>query len=321
MAVARRSGARWSVAAPEPVGDVATLPERLLARAGGGAVALGLDLPLGLPRAFVVRHLPGVEDFPAFLAGLPGRPDFLRVADDLSEVSGARPFYPRANPPGLTRAAHAAALGLTVAELSRPCDRATAERPAGASLFWTLGPNQSGKAAASAWRDLLLPARQPALRLWPFEGDFRALLAPGTVVVAETYPAEASRHLGVKLAGSKRTQAARRAAAPALLAACDRLKVDLGHDAAAAIRDGFGADAAGEDRLDCVLGLLCVVGVLGGARPDGIPPDRWLRRWEGWVLGQTALPAGFTPAGDDPLDSPGVCRIAPQQPAPGTDPP
>ena len=50
---------------------------------------------------------------------------------------------------------------------------------------------------------------------------------------------------------------------------------------------GFGADAAGEDRLDCVLGLLCVVQVLLGRRADTVPDDPWIRRWEGWVLGQS----------------------------------
>ena len=59
---------------------------------------------------------------------------------------------------------------------------------------------------------------------------------------------------------------------------------------AATARDGFGADAAGEDRFDCVLGLLCVLNVLAGNRPDIAPDDPWIRRWEGWVLGQTALP-------------------------------
>jgi hypothetical protein len=61
---------------------------------------------------------------------------------------------------------------------------------------------------------------------------------------------------------------------------------DLRHAAA----DGFGADAAGEDRFDCVLGVLCVLNVLAGNRPDTAPSDLWIRRWEGWVLGQTALP-------------------------------
>jgi hypothetical protein len=57
-----------------------------------------------------------------------------------------------------------------------------------------------------------------------------------------------------------------------------------------AVADGFGPDAAGEDRFDCVLGVLCVVNVLAGNRPDDAPGDVWIRRWEGWVLGQTSLP-------------------------------
>ena len=57
---------------------------------------------------------------------------------------------------------------------------------------------------------------------------------------------------------------------------------------AALVRDGCGADAAGEDRFDC---LLSVLNVLAGNRPDTAPDDPWIARWEGWVLGQTAMPA------------------------------
>jgi hypothetical protein len=59
-----------------------------------------------------------------------------------------------------------------------------------------------------------------------------------------------------------------------------------------AILDGFGADANGEDRFDSVLGVLCVLNVLAGNRPDTAPADPWIKRWEGWVLGQTAMPSG-----------------------------
>ena len=48
--------------------------------------------------------------------------------------------------------------------------------------------------------------------------------------------------------------------------------------------------SAGEDRFDCLLGVLCVINVLAGHRPDSTPDDPWLTTWEGWVLGQTALP-------------------------------
>jgi hypothetical protein len=301
LAVARRAGVGWRMAAPEPVGDVTTLCARLLAAGGGGAVALGVDLPLGLPRAYVARWRLG-GDFPSFLRGPGARPGFFEVCTTLAEVSAARPFYPRRAVKGMTRAAHAAALGLAgPAGLSRRCDRATAERPAGAPLFWTLGANQSGRAAIAAWRYWLIPALDGPVppRLWPFEGDLGALLAPGVVVVAETYPAEALRQLGLKLAGSKRRQADRVALSGALAAVMARLGVEAAPALAAALAEGFGARPDGEDRLDCVLGALAVVNVLAGGRPDGVPPDPWLSRWEGWVLGQTALPPPLPGSGED----------------------
>jgi hypothetical protein len=285
-----RSG--WTMQAPCPVGDVATLIARLRAMTAGGAVALGVDLPLGLPRDYAQRHA-AEKDFPTFLRGLAERPDFFRVCAALDEVATARPFYPLRGLAGMTRAAHAAALGLdNAAGLSRACDRATSERPAGAPLFWTLGANQSGKAALAAWRDLLLPAfAQPdPPRLWPFEGDLRALLTPGAVAIAETYPAEAMRHLRLPRTGSKRRQSDRARLAGPLSAAMASLDVCPEPALEAALADGFGADEAGEDRFDSVVGALCVVNVLAERRPDGAPDDPWIRKWEGWVLGQTALP-------------------------------
>lgn len=290
IAVARREGATWHLAAPEPVGDLATFSARLLHRAGGGAVALGVDLPLGLPRAFVTRHaLPGT--FPSFLRGLD--PAFLEVCETLEEAGPHRPFYPRRGLRGMTRAAHAEALGLQGAlELSRLCDRATAERPAGAPLFWTLGANQAGKAAISAWRDWLIPALNTPTppRLWPFDGPFRSLLTPGTLAVAETYPAEALRHLGLRLPGSKRRQSDRATLAVPLTAAMTRLGAIPDPALEAQLQSGFGPHPDGEDRLDCILGVLAVINVLAGHRPDTPPADPWLTTWEGWVLGQTALP-------------------------------
>jgi hypothetical protein len=295
MTGARRESGGWRVAAPAPVGELLTLLPRLRAAAAGGAVALGVDLPLGLPRAYAAAHA-NEAGFPAFLRGLASRPRFFEVCASLAEVSPDRPFYPAHGKKGMTRAAHAAALGLPgAAGLSRMCDRATAERPAGAPLFWTLGANQTGKAAIAAWRDFLLPALAgpdpPAL--WPFEGDLLPLLAGRSVVIAETYPAEAMRHFSLRMNGSKRRQADRAALGEAVL------HVMAGLDAIAepalreALANGFGADAAAEDRFDSVLGVLCVLNVLAGRRPDGVPDDFWLRTWEGFVLGQTALPRGF----------------------------
>ena len=291
VAVARRDNDAWHLAAPEPVGEVATFLARLRAAAQGGAVALGVDLPIGLPRAYAARLTE--RDFLHFLTTTASRPDFFQVCATLDEIHPDRPFYPSRGIAGMTRASHAAALGLDgAAALSRACDRATSERPAGAPLFWTLGANQTGKAAIAAWQAMLLPAlaSRDTIRLWPFDGAFRALLSPGTVTLAETYPAEALRHLNIRLNGSKRRQSDRAAVVAPLCSAMTALAVlpDPALDAAA--NDGFGADAAGEDRFDCVLGVLCVLNVLAGNRPDTTPDDTWIKRWEGWVLGQTALP-------------------------------
>jgi Protein of unknown function (DUF429) len=261
-------------------------------------VALGVDLPLGVPRAYAAGR--PEAGFPAFLETVRGWPDFFRVCETLDQIRPDRPFYPARGVKGMTRLSHARALGFADATgLSRACDRATAERPAGAPLFWTLGANQSGKAAIAAWRDMLLPAlAQGSVRLWPFEGPFRGLVGPGRVAMAETYPAEALRHLGIRLAGSKRHQSDRAAAAEALLAAMARLDVAPDAVLTAAVRDGLGSDAAGEDRFDCLLGVLCVINVLAGNRPDDTPDDPWLTAWEGWVLGQTAFPVaglGYDP--------------------------
>ncbi len=288
VCLARRGARGWRAEAPVPVGDPAALAAAMIAE---GPAVLGLDLPLGVPRAWA-RHR-AEADFPALLRGLAADRGFFAVAATLDEASAARPFYPARGVKGMTRDSHARAIGLGGAgELSRLCDRATALRPAGAPVFWTLGANQSGKAAISAWRDWLAPAlaADSALRLWPFAGGLHGLLAKDRLVLAEVYPAEALRQLGLKLLGSKRAQAPRIALGDALREAMARLGVVPSPALAAMVADGFGADAAGEDRLDCVLGLLNLVAVLEGARPDFVPEDDWVRRWEGWVLGQTEVP-------------------------------
>lgn len=292
MAVAGAGGVRV-----EPVGPVETLLARLRTEAEGRAVVLGIDVPIGLPRAYAALHGAGAADFPAFLRriGLGSTPGFMDVCSTLEEVGPARPFYPMRGVRGMTRLSHARALGMADATgLSRACDRATADRPAGAPLFWTLGANQVGKAALSAWRDLLRPAlgreAPGGVALWPFDGPLPGLLTPGGVAVAETYPAEAMRQVGIRMNGSKRRQADRARLAGPLRSAMEELGVHPSPALHSMLDHGFGADPAGEDRFDCVLGLLCVLGVLAGRRPGDAPRDPWIRSWEGWVLGQAPAP-------------------------------
>jgi hypothetical protein len=287
-AIAMPDGQGWRIEAPTPVGPPEFFLARLRALAVDAPVALGIDCPIGLPRAYAALHATEV-DFPAFLRALAGRPDFYRVAATLAEICPQSPFYPARGMAGMTRLSHAQALGLANgAALCRACDRATTTRPAGAPLFWTLGANQSGKAAIAAWRDMLGPAllgpNPPAL--WPFDGPFLSLLRPGGMAIAETYPAEAMRHLALNIAGSKRRQSDRAAYAQAILAAMGGLNARPTSALRAELETGFGPAANGEDRFDSLLGVLCVLGVLTAARPDTAPPDPWIRRWEGWVLGQ-----------------------------------
>jgi hypothetical protein len=308
LALALREGTvRYRAVAPRPVGDLPALFEGLAAQAGpGGSVLLGVDFPLGLPAAYAARA--GVGDFAALLPRL-GRGrwrEFFAVAGRPGEISLGRPFFPatRGAKGAFSHAQLVSGLGLaSAAELRRRCDHATATRRAAAPLFWTLGPQQVGKAALGAWRDLLIPAlasaRPPAL--WPFDGPLAALLAPGRLpgrlVVAETYPAEVYGHLGLAFPPpapgartGKRVQAARAANAPVLLARTRELGVALEPALRAAIETGFGAAPEGEDAFDATVGLLGLVNVVRGRRPPGDPQDPVVRKVEGWILGQLPVP-------------------------------
>ncbi len=280
----------WRLDAPGLVGNVSTLLDRLTAAAGGGAVALGIDCPVGLPPAYAAQ-LQGFEDFPSFLRHLTPDMGFFSVAKTIEEVSLLRPFFPasRVKGPGY-KLALAQALNLPdTASLSRLVDLRTANRPAGGQLFWTLGANQCGKAGLAAWRDLILPGlAQGRVALWPFEGGLRDLMRPGQVAIAETYPAEALRQLGLTLRGSKQNQASRAAMADDIFAAMKQLGVEASAHLQQHIEAGFGPQKSAEDPFDSLIGVLGVINVLAGNRPDTSPLVG--DQWQGWVLGQTDMP-------------------------------
>ncbi len=295
LALATLQAGAYRAKPPQPVGDPQTLLRRLRAQAGpDGAVLLGVDFPLGLPLAYADRA--GVDDFTALLPQLGQGQwrDFYRVAERPGEISLHRPFYP-ARPGGARQSALVQALGLpSSAALRRRCDRQQPDRPAAAPLFWTIGAQQVGKAAISGWRDLLAPGLAGGdLALWPFDGPLADLLRSGCMVVAETYPAECYRHLGVRFSSprsgalsGKRVQAERSANARLLLRWADESGVSLVSELHAAIEDGFGAAVDGEDRFDAVVGLFGLLNIVLGRRPAGDPTDPAIRRVEGWILGQ-----------------------------------
>lgn len=282
----------YRLAAPEPVGDIATLFDRLRRAAGPNGVFLGVDFPLGLPLAYAQQT--GIPDFLALLPRL-GRDewrDFYTAAGQPEDISLYRPFYP-ARPGGARLQYLLDGLNLRHRDnLYRVCDRGHAHRRAAAPLFWTMGAQQVGKAAISGWRDLLAPALQrgEAVHLWPFAGSLDTLLARGDLVVAEAYPAEFYAHLGLTFAsggGGKRNQLARAAQAAALLNWAAEQPAQLADDLAAAIHHGFDDHSCGEDQFDAVVGLVGMLNVLFGRRPPGEPADERRCQIEGWILGQS----------------------------------
>jgi hypothetical protein len=285
---------RYVAFAPEPVGPLDGLCSRLGQQAGGGQVLLGVDFPIGLPRAYA--ELAGIADFSAALKELDER--FYIVATREDEIGLDRPFYPLL--PGARRRHHLLdRLGLAHwSDLLRACDRRTAERGAACALFWTLGGQQVGKATITGWRDLLAPALQAGvdLALWPFQGSLDELLTRHRFVVAETYPAEVCGHLRLDLRGGKRRQAVRRSNAPRLLAWAKGAGLELAPAMVAEIADGFGAGAGGDDRFDAMVGLFGMLNVVLGHRAPGEPDDPAVRRVEGWILGQEAAGGSARPS-------------------------
>jgi hypothetical protein len=289
LALALPTPAGYTAFAPQPAGPPETLLARLRERAQGAPVLLGLDLPLGLPLAYAERA--GITSFPALLPELgSGRwHAFYQPAATADEIAPARPFYPAR--PGGTRREHLVH-GLELPDASalwRSCDRATATRRAGCPLFWTLGAQQVGKAAISAWRDVLGPAlrRGEDVAIWPCDGTLAELLLPGRIVAAEVYPGECYAHLGaIPGRGGKRSQTGRITAGHGLLRWAGRAGVTLEPALQHAIEDGFGARTDGDDPFDTAVGLFGALNVALGLRPPGEPRDERVRRVEGWILGQ-----------------------------------
>jgi hypothetical protein len=188
----------------------------------------------------------------------------------------------------------------TMEDLLRLCERPRPGRRAACPLFWTLGGQQVGKAALHGWQEILAPAitgrpgwQPPATQvsLWPFDGPLASLLDPGRIVIAETYPAEVYTRLGIRFPKSrgvpsgKRVQAARAASAESIFAWAKAGGVELEASLQAAIQDGFGSGATGEDQFDALVGLLGMLAVLLGQGAAGEPEEDHIRHIEGWILG------------------------------------
>lgn len=301
---------RWRIGAPRRVGPVDAWVQDLRDAVGRGErVALGLDVPLGLPEAWVTRA--GATPWRGFRDALMdlGTGEWAKFdepAATASEVSPARPFYPALAQRGVQRAALVEGLGVASFDaLLRRCDRPTpgpGGRGAAACLFWLVGAQQVGKAAIAAWREVVRPLLDTLgddAKLWPFDGAFDALArggppGRGRVVLCEAYPRQFYALMGLPLGGWSKRRPTDRMTRFADMRRWCRGAGTAGLTLSRALRAegdaGFGDRAEGEDAFDSAVGAC---GMAGCVARGGVaePTEPAVRRWEGWVLG---MPTGDT---------------------------
>lgn len=287
-------GRSWRVDALAPVGDLAAFRRRILEVSGLMPVLAGFDFPIGVPKAFGEKT--GANGFPDLLRSLDGArwARFSSVAQEPGEIAIERPFYPATARSGVRRASLVAAHGVEAFDdLLRVCERPTPTRRAACPLFWTLGGAQVGRAALSGWEGVVRPLIGEGAKLWPYDGDLQRLADRPGVILAETYPAEAYAHVDVAFGPrrSKRRREDRLVQFRPILDWAAERGVAFADPVRAALEDGFGARADGEDRFDAFMGLLGMIEVASGRRDEGRPPAD-VAGWEGWILGQVAPERG-----------------------------
>lgn len=296
MAQANWDGRHYVVSTPTGVGALENFFGRV--REGvreGETVLVGFDFPIGLP--FAYANQAAITSFKDALLrfGSVGWERFYDLCTARSEINVQRPFYPFR--PGGTSPAHLVeALGVRdLLDLLRQCERPYPGRNAASHLFWTLGAKQVGRAAISGWRDLLGPAlrnNSGTVAIWPFDGTVSELVRRAPIVVAETYPAEAYAHVGIARTGwSKRVQSDRKKHGATLVGWAKDREVVFDGETEAQLNAGFGPSDDGEDPFDALVGLCSMIDVALHRRASGEPDLASVRTVEGWILGQTTIPA------------------------------
>ena len=155
LASANRTDDTWEIALPEPVGDTSDLLTRLSRRADGGVI-LGFDFPIGLPVAYGSKT--GFRDFRAALGH--SVTAIGRLGTTSARMSNRSRAFERSIPRGPAVAPEPSSSTNSACPENISFVSASARRPNGQApciLFWTLGGNQVGKAAITAWREAWCP--------------------------------------------------------------------------------------------------------------------------------------------------------------------
>jgi hypothetical protein len=283
---------RWIIDDLSLAGPSPRFLDRMFHATASGPVLAGFDFPIGVPRSYGERT--GLPDFHTALRefGAGRWSKFYEVAEKPDEISVERPFYPRRSTADARQKHLIAALGVEeINQLRRRCELPTGERRmAACPLFWTLGPNQVGKAAIAGWQEIVGPAIKRGAKLWAFDGTLLSLAAEPRLVIAETYPAEAYFHIGVSFSAneSKRRTTDRARRAPAIYDWALSRSISFSPAITQLVLSGCGDDQFGEDRFDALMALLGMMEGVLGRRSEGTPDDPRVRRWEGWIIGQAS---------------------------------
>jgi hypothetical protein len=275
-------GGIWTIGAPALVGDVTEFINSLFETEE--PMLVGLDFVIGLPRKYGVQL--DSTNFLEHLAKLrdTNNHEFWNVAHAPEEISLQRPFFPRVPYKTVKQADLASRLNLpSPKDLWRECEFKTPTRAAACPLFWTLGPNQVGKATIHGWQHILLPILSCGGLLWPFHGSLQELSGRNRPVFCETYPAEACSQLNLVIK-NKREKRARQLATSSIDAWMQDCQVQLTPEAKEIRQDGFGDHSSAEDAFDSFVGALSMIAIIEGRQTEG-PRKIYDDPWEGWILG------------------------------------
>jgi hypothetical protein len=292
LAVARRidgknGTAQYLIKDIRRVDEPSTLLSDLQAVAGNkGTVFLGLDLPIGIPLPYAKRIR--VKSFRQFIQRVQTSKRWTNFFEPTLTPSVYTPFFPARSGVVPEPKKHLAfELGLdSTSDLYRWCDRAQPGRRAAESLFFTAGQKQVGKAAISAWRDVLLP-NIDSINLWPFDGPLDTLLKYSSPTVAEIYPSDSLRVLlpEFQTFSKQKLESRKKAGEKLLEIVTSDEQMYLDKPMHNLVKNGF----PNEDAFDAFLGLLHMLWVVLGRHKEGCPPSEEARLIEGGILGRKRI--------------------------------
>lgn len=287
VAKARRAADGWQIYAIEPVGMLEPFRHALADHGRNNALWFGLDMPVGFADYWYDGA--NVQTFKSILknAFTGSLKSFPNVCNSRDHITYHRPFYPKSpGAKGSVKRDHlVTALGLSsFDDLHRRCERATKNRAAACPSFWTLGANQVGKAMLHGLEHLIIPGARDGFNIWPFDGNLAACCQHPGVTLMETYPGEVYGWLGIR-EFTKSNQKSRAKAVEFLIDYAARNAVEIRPAVQTDIASGFGPEQGKDDAFDALVGVLGLIWIAEGKRPEHLPDDPVIREREGWIIG------------------------------------